>query len=363
MIAKRLVQQGHRVAILCNRYSGGKEEEVIDGVQIMRIKGGLLRALRNFHYYYKHFRGIFDVVIEEAEGPAGPFFASLYVREPLIILWHQRGKKIFLNQFPLPVALLLIILDYIFALSVKGRFIVVPTLERARELIALGIDDEQIRIVNGGVELKEFVTSIHSCVKVDKPFFLVLNKIREYKCFHHAIYAFQKLLKKHPECKLVIAGRRGSYSYETRLRDLVKKTGLSEKVYFFINISEEEKFWLLSNAHALIVPSPVEGFSLVAVEANSVGTPVIASDGVPSEVVSHGINGLIYPFGNIDALAETMMRLLEDENLRQQLSKNAHRLATRFTWERSARAFGQVLTEAILDQNRRAIKKLNRVKI
>lgn len=352
MIAKRLVQQGHQVTILSGRFSRGKEKEIVDGVNIVRIKGGLLRALRNFQYYFRHFKGMFDVVVEEAEGPAGPFFASLYVREPLIVLWHQRGREIFINQFPLPIALLLTTLDYIFAASVKGRLIVVPTCDRAKELIALGIDDKQIRIVNGGVELNTFMTDIRSSMKVEKPFFLVLNKIRKYKCFHHAIYAFQILQEKYPKCRLVIAGRRGAYDYEVMLRNLVEKTGLSQKVYFFVNVTEEEKTWLLSNAHALIVPSPIEGFSLVAVEANLVGTPVIASNGVPKEVISHGVNGLIYPFGDIDALAESIIRLLENKNLHLQLSQNAKRHAARFTWEHSARMFSQVLNEAILVQSR-----------
>ena len=83
----------------------------------------------------------------------------------------------------------------------------------------------------------------------------------------------------------------------------------------------------------LVIPSVTsrgglgkEGFSLVALEAMGVGTPVVAYDyGGPPEVL--GECGLLVPPGDRDALAEALLRVLEDGALREQLAECGRRRA------------------------------------
>ncbi|MEM3727743.1 MAG: glycosyltransferase family 4 protein [Candidatus Bathyarchaeia archaeon] len=346
-IAKRLAQSGHKVTMLCSRYSGCKNYEKLHGIQIIRIRGGIFRILSNFLFYYKSLIGRYDVVIEEAEGPAGPFFAFLYVKEPIVIMWHQLGKLIYFNQFPYPIALALLLLEKVYvSLTRKKHNIIVPSRERAKEFLEVGFPIYKVHIVPAAANT---VTSVPSknvrseFARGKEPYFLVLGKIRKYKAYHHAIEALKKLRDDDETCFLIIAGRRGEDRYYAELQKLIADYKLQDHVSIRLDISEEEKVQLLSSAIALIVTSPVEGFSIVSVEANMLGTPVIATEGVPEDVVKNGYNGLKYKFGDIRALAENMRRIIADTELRRQLSANAFEHATRFSWDTSAKIFKEVL--------------------
>lgn len=80
-------------------------------------------------------------------------------------------------------------------------------------------------------------------------------------------------------------------------------------------------------------------------EANVLGTPVVVSDGIPADVVVNGYNGIVYPFGDINALSAALTTLLIDQTKWQELSANASEWARRFTWENSSKTLNQMLNE------------------
>lgn len=130
---------------------------------------------------------------------------------------------------------------------------------------------------------------------------------------------------------MVIAGRQDDARYENWLRHLVRVLGLNERVHFALNLPEEEKFRLLAEARALILPSPIEGFGIVILEANACGTPAVVSEGVPEDAVIDGYNGLRAPFGDVDALAAGLVQLLRDEPLFRTVSRNATEHVRKFS--------------------------------
>lgn len=73
---------------------------------------------------------------------------------------------------------------------------------------------------------------------------------------------------------------------------------------------------MLQQSTVFLLPSQVESFGLAALEAMSCGVPVVASavGGLP-EVVEHGKTGFLHPVGDVDAMASSALRLLEDEAL------------------------------------------------
>ena len=96
----------------------------------------------------------------------------------------------------------------------------------------------------------------------------------------------------------------------------------------------------------------MEGFSIVVMEANRCGTPVVASDGVPKDVVVNGLNGLVYPFGDINASAKHITRLLTDEVFWSKMSKSASDWSSQFTWENSVLQFEKVLNAVVILQKK-----------
>ena len=80
-----------------------------------------------------------------------------------------------------------------------------------------------------------------------------------------------------------------------------------------------------------------EGWGITNLEANACGVPVVSADSPGlRDSVKAGQSGLLYPYGNIQDLAATVLRVLCDEGLRQQLSDGAIAWAHQFTWDRSA---------------------------
>lgn len=85
---------------------------------------------------------------------------------------------------------------------------------------------------------------------------------------------------------------------------------------------------ILVGADLFLLPSESESFGLAALEALSCKVPVIATSvgGLP-EVVVHGENGFLHPVGDVDAMAESALRLLTDEPMRQAFGEAGRRRA------------------------------------
>lgn len=353
-LAKGLSKLGHQVTFMCSRFDGSKSRETKDGIDVVRIKGSMWSLpFRIFKEYFRRPRDSFDIVVEEAIGGQRlPFFSTLYVRKPLVAVWHQRHQKIFREQYPLLMAIFLSLVELFLATLYRNRTIISPSEDAKKNIVPLGFYAENIKVVNDGVG--EIFRNVKKNPNREN-LVVCLGKMRRYKRFDHAILGFQRAINRLGiPWRLVLAGKISEIDggYIERLRKLAKTLSISENVIFKINISEIEKLELLKKAKLLVQPSPVEGFSIVVVEANSCGTPVIASDGVPKDVVRDGYNGFIYPFGDLEALANGIVKLISNEVVWRSLSTNAYEWAQKFTWERSSLKFEKVLADMLSKNNR-----------
>ena len=110
----------------------------------------------------------------------------------------------------------------------------------------------------------------------------------------------------------------------------------------------QEKIEVLSRAWVFVTPSMKEGWGITVIEANDCGTPAIGYN-VPGlrDSIQDGKTGLLVPQGDIDKLVETIVSVLTNEELREQLSRNALDWASGFTWDNSTEAFSRVLMETL----------------
>src|SRR5581483_11984523 len=168
----------------------------------------------------------------------------------------------------------------------------------------------------------------------EAPVSLGLGKLRRYKAPHHLIKALPEVRTRVPTARLVIAGRRDDRAFERELQEMVERAGIGAAVDFRFDLSDVAKRELIHASRVLAVPSAVEGFGIVVLEANAFGLPVVASSGVPEGAVRDGFNGLRYPYGDVAALTDRLTILLTDEDLYSRLSRNARENAKRFRWSR-----------------------------
>lgn len=134
------------------------------------------------------------------------------------------------------------------------------------------------------------------------------------------------------------------------------KAVANEQVIFLGYLYGEQLEELYSCAAALVLPSSVEGLPMTILEAMSLGVPVVASD-IPgnAEALGQPATGLLFPVGDIDALATTLSKVLSDSALREDLGARAQRrVAEYYDWDVIAQQTMRVYEEALATDRRGA---------
>jgi glycosyltransferase involved in cell wall biosynthesis len=147
-----------------------------------------------------------------------------------------------------------------------------------------------------------------------------------------------------PRCRLVLVGEGPE---RARLEELVAGLGLEDRVAFAGWVDPP---WTATWAFdVLAMPSFMEGFPLVIVEAMLAGIPVVASavGGIP-EIVVEGETGLLVPPNDADALAASLRRITDDAELRTEMAARCRSVALEhFTAQTMAANFEQLYRELL----------------
>ena len=110
----------------------------------------------------------------------------------------------------------------------------------------------------------------------------------------------------------------------------------SKKVIYFGFVSQKRKFDLLSRAHVLINPSLLEGWGLVNIEANAVGTPVVAYNSLGLiDSVKNNMSGVICKENTPQDLAQKVYELLNNDKKYKELQSGAIVWSKKFSWDNS----------------------------
>lgn len=158
------------------------------------------------------------------------------------------------------------------------------------------------------------------------------------------LQAFAIVHARLPDTRLIKAGNTESPAREARLHALVRELGLAGCVIFPGSISQDELALFYNAADVFAFPSLYEGFGLPAVEAMACGTPVVCSNTTSlPEVV--GDAAIAVDPCDIEALAEALLKTLQDTGLRQEMAARGLARAGQFTWERTARETAAVYQE------------------
>lgn len=168
---------------------------------------------------------------------------------------------------------------------------------------------------------------------------------------NYALQAFKIAKDKLQNCLLVFAGGdmglEKNKKYKLELLDLATELGIENSVQFTDFVSDSEL--LIKTSDILLNFSESESFSMTCLEAMFYGTPVIASDsGGPADLIENEITGLLVPNRNINIMAEAIVRLSSDTQLRSRLAISAKlRAKTKFSLKKSAESLAVVYNDLI----------------
>lgn len=150
------------------------------------------------------------------------------------------------------------------------------------------------------------------------------------------------LVRRHVAAHLIMVGDGPEYS---AAQSLVSELALERHVTFLGKQARVHR--LLPLAHVLLLPSQLESFGLVALEAMACGVPPVATNvgGLP-ELVTHGVDGFLEAVGDVEAQAARVVELLSDEALYTRVSAAARLTAeTRFSTTRIIPQYEQFYQE------------------
>ena len=334
-IACRLVKNyNYDITIFSAQFHGGLPAECIDGVNIIR-EGGKYSVYNKARNYYKKHKDSYDIVIDEIN--VKPFLTPKFVKEkPILTLIHQMSTELFSSELSFP-------LNYIGRYYLENKW-----LSYYKELPIVTVsnstkeDLEKRGFKNISVIPVGLSTTALSVMpqKESIPTLIFIARLVKHKLPHHAIEAFSQIKKKIPSLRLWIIG-------DGYMRSRLEKANVKD-VTFYGHVGSELKNKLLSKAQLVLVPATREGWGLVVIESNAMGTPVVAYD-VPGlrDSVMHGQNGILTREKTSASLGISAISLLNDPKTLDELSSHALAYSKQFSWDISASAFDKIIKNLV----------------
>ena len=202
----------------------------------------------------------------------------------------------------------------------------------------------QIYVIQNGIDFED-IHNVQPHKSIEYPSILFVGGLSKVKGIDTLLNAVPIIRKKILNLCLYIAG---SGPEENKLKELVKELNIEENVNFLGYVSEIEKYSYYKSADVCVFPSIYEPFGIVLLEAMACGKPVVASNvgGIPF-VVEEGKTGLLFESGNVEDLADKIMTILKNEELREKMGEAGRERAKEFTWDKIAERTVEVYKEIL----------------
>ena len=341
--SKELCKRGIDCDILY--YSDENKDEVVyeydeNKVTVLWRKG--IKLLRSGIYpqiLNKEFMNKYDLIITTEYGQIMSLLCSKY--KPKTVLYNGP----YYNLFKIPP--MEKIYDFLFIKSINKNIDKIFTKSKISEkylndkglnnteTLGVGLD---INVFKTEGEITSEVLDIIEFMKSNKCL-LYVGSLDDRKNFRFTLKVFERINKINPQIKLVVIGK-GKQSYVDKSFTMIDKSVVNN----ILHINQvENKFlkYIYPLSKAFILPSKLEIFGMVLLEAMYFGAPTITSiNGGSTTLIENGKNGIIMEKFSEDEWCREILKLIEDNEYRERISNNANNMiVNNFTWEKITERF------------------------
>ena len=232
----------------------------------------------------------------------------------------------------------------------KADYVIANSQFTKNLVIKLGLSSENIRVINPGCnypieinnDFKKFAKSIY-CDSF--PRLITISRLDGRKNHQNILMTIKNLLPKFPNLKYVSIG---DGDERNNLENLKKELGLDKEVSFVFKSNEQEKLALLEQSNLFVMPSVVykksiEGFGISFIEAACYGKPSIGGIyGGEADAIIEGKTGYLCDGNDLNAIYETLLKTLENENYKQ-LGSNALEFSKNFSWKKIVKKYIELI--------------------
>ena len=201
----------------------------------------------------------------------------------------------------------------------------------AQRISELKLFLQPVQVVHNGIDIEAFQAEAKKPLWVSlsqKSYLINIGNFVPTKGQEIIIKAFSQIAAEFPEITLILAGGKDNGVCLDNLQTLTATLCLQDRVSFITNVPHNQIASLVAGAKVFVHAAHAEAFGLVLIEAGILGIPIVATSvgGTPEVVGSEG--ALLYPAGDIDALAtflrHTLTEVTESEKRTTHMSERVN---------------------------------------
>lgn len=226
------------------------------------------------------------------------------------------------------------------AIARADRILVGSSFIRQEALEHFAVEEERVVVIPYGVDEGFFqrqpddrLNAVHRKYGVEDAYVLAVGDMHPRKNLERLLQAFARMPRRQ-DVKLLLVGK--PLWKAKRLRECIEAVGLTDRAITTGYVPAEDLPALYQGAEVFCYPSLYEGFGFPILEAMASGVPVAASNASSCPGVGGEAAAYFEPT-DVDAIADTLTRLLDSSQLRADMARAGVKWARTFTWEQTAR--------------------------
>ena len=379
-LSHKLVKNGHDVTVVTYKEGDTPEFENDKGVKVYRVENYMIKP-NNFTDWVMQLNFTLTAKATQIINEQGKF-DCIHAHDWLVAY----SAKTLKDSFQIPIVSTIhateagrnsgihddvqrYINDTEWLLTYESTEVIVNSNYMKCELQRLfGLPFEKINVIPNGININNFngITKDYDFRRKyamdNEKIILYIGRLVYEKGVQHLISAMPKIINGYNDTKLIIGGKGGMYD---ELREQAKNLGIENKVYFTGYLSSKEVQKMYKCADIAVFPSTYEPFGIVALEAMLAGVPTVVSDiGGLNEIVDHGINGMKSYAGNSNSIADSVLALLYNHQLCNNIVKNAKtKVKQEFNWNKIAQdtffTYEKAICQTMAEKQAREIEQEN----